>query len=339
MRGGTELRVIDLASKQETLAGARADCRCRSESARPIAWSPDGKWIAYFTAGARGFTNVFVVPAAGGEAQAGELPRRTATPTLVSWSPDGTFLPLRHEPAHRGRAARARRSVPRTPRFREDQFRDLFHEENRPQPAAAGQPATGDRSATASTTDAAATSAKPATQRSPKPVEIVFDDIRQRAQRAADRARRRRSVISPDGKTLLLIAGAAGQQNLYIVLARRAGARAGRSPGSSRPRRAARRTRSFTPDSKEVFYLDDGRIQASRSTSASRAPIAVTAELDVDFAQEKMEVVPTRRGRYLRDNFFDPEVQRRRLERGARQRTSRASPARGRRTRCAGSCR
>ena len=72
----------------------------------------------------------------------------------------------------------------------------------------------------------------------------------------------------------MLIAGAAGQQNLYSwsldelarerPVARQLTTTAG-----------AKADVSFTPDSKEVFYLDDGRIQAvtlenARAARASR---------------------------------------------------------------------
>ena len=53
-------------------------------------------------------------------------------PTRVTWSPDGTFLLFdtgqRTEPAQLARVD----LILRTPKFREDQFRDLFNEENTP---------------------------------------------------------------------------------------------------------------------------------------------------------------------------------------------------------------
>nr|GFC89272.1 hypothetical protein [Tanacetum cinerariifolium] len=52
----------------------------------------------------------------------------------------------------------------------------------------------------------------------------------------------------------------------------------------------AKREAQFSPDSKEVYFLDQGRIQvvpveAGKGTSRS---VPVAAELDVDFEQEKM---------------------------------------------------
>ena len=47
-------------------------------------------------------------------------------------------------------------------------------------------------------------------------MEIVFDDIRQRASVLPVGVDVQFQSISPDGKSLLLIAAAAGQQNLYV---------------------------------------------------------------------------------------------------------------------------
>src|SRR5205085_11817730 len=94
-------------------------------------------------------------------------------------------------------------------------------------------------------------------------------------------------VISPDGKTLLVIAEAAGQQNLYTYsldelakeppVARQLTSTAGFKRGAQ-----------FTPDGKEVFYLEQGRINAANLESRQVRALAVTAEMDVDFAKEKM---------------------------------------------------
>ena len=132
-----------------------------------------------------------------------------------------------------------------------------------------------------------------------------------------------RQEISPDGKWLLLTASAAGQQNLYRVLARRAARRAvGRAPADVDAGRQG--SAQFTPDSKEVYYLDAA---ASNVTLEQREPkpITVTAELDVDFAREKLRVSP---GVELSARqFLRREDERRRLEGRADDATSRASRA------------
>ncbi|MGI9035140.1 MAG: S41 family peptidase, partial [Pyrinomonadaceae bacterium] len=60
----------------------------------------------------------------------------------------------------------------------------------------------------------------------------------------------------------------------------------------------------FSPDSKEVFYLENGRIQVINLEKGATRPLAVNVEMNVNFAAEKMEIF--RQGwRFLRDNFYD----------------------------------
>jgi C-terminal processing protease CtpA/Prc len=299
VRGGTELRVLDVESKKErTLAkGIITD---PLNVGRPLAWSPDGRWLAFFAAGTRGFTNVSIVPSAGGE------PRQVsflanANANAIAWSPDGTFLLF--DTGQRTEVTQLARVdlTLRTPKFREDQFRDLFNEEQGPK-----------RPASPSTPPADEVSPKPpeAAEAGGRPVakpvsrtEITFDNIRQRLSLVPAGVDVSEAFISPDGKTAVLIAGAAGQQNLYSWSL----------DETARERPVARQLTttagakgdvSFTPDSKEVFYLDDGRIQAATLERRETRAVSVTAEMTVDFAREK-PVVFDQAWRLLRDHFFD----------------------------------
>src|SRR5205814_1200174 len=61
----------------------------------------------------------------------------------------------------------------------------------------------------------------------------------------------------------------------------------------------------FSPDSKEVYYLESGRINIVPLDTRQPRGLAVTAEMDVDFSREKLEVF-NQAWTYLRDNFYDP---------------------------------
>ena len=61
----------------------------------------------------------------------------------------------------------------------------------------------------------------------------------------------------------------------------------------------------FSPDSREVFYLEGGRINIVTVEARQSRPLAVTAEFTVDFATEK-QLVFQQAWTLLRDNFFDP---------------------------------
>jgi Tol biopolymer transport system component/C-terminal processing protease CtpA/Prc len=306
LRGGTELRVLTLESKQERSL-ARGIIADPVSLGRPLAWSPDGKWLAFFNAGTRGFSNVSVVTAGGGDAKPVSFLANENANGLV-WSPDGTFLLF--DTGQRTEISQLARVdlVLKTPKFREDQFRDLFNEDQTPRRLAT-PPATTDEVAPkpgASSADATlAAKAGEKTDKPARPVEISFDDIRERLSLVPTGLDVGQASISPDGKTVVMIAGAAGQQNLY----------AWSLDETARERPVARQLTTtaggksdvtFTPDSKEVYYLDDGRVNAVALDRRETRAVNVTAEMDVDFATEKM-VVFDQAWRLLNEQFFDPK--------------------------------
>ena len=299
--------MVDLATRKDRLL-AKGIIADPVGVGRPIGWSPDGRWIAFFTAGARGFTNVSVVPVAGGDAKPVSF-LANGNASALAWSPDGTFLLF--DTGQRTEVSQLARVdlILRTPKFREDQFRDLFNEEQAPKrPSTPQAPPVDDavsRQPPSTVEKPAAAKAEPGAADKPvRPVDIVFEDVRRRLSLVSTGLDIGEAFISPDGKTAVLIAGAAGQQNLYTwpldetarerPVAKQLTATAG-----------AKADVAFTPDSKEVFYLDDGRIQSVALDKREPHPLSVTAELDVDFAKEKL-VVFDEAWRLLRDQFFDP---------------------------------
>jgi tricorn protease len=226
-------------------------------------------------------------PAAGGDARAvTALPNGNAN--NLSWSPDGTYIVFNtNQRTEESQAVRVD-LILRTPRFREDRFRDLFRDEKEKPRAPAGEKS----------------AEPPPPPRDPsKPVEIVFDDIRRRVAILPVGVDVASQTISPDGRTLLVTATVAGQQNLYTwsldelsrepPVARQLTSTAG-------PKADAQ----FTPDGREVFYLEQGRISVIPIETRQARSVSVTAELDVDFSTEKMEVF-RQAWTYLRDGFYD----------------------------------
>jgi tricorn protease len=301
-RNSRELRVIDPATKEEKLLAVGVFDTPPFVDARDFVWSPDSRFIAYLTSGTKTFANVHVVPVAGGDAKAVSFLANTNAGAL-SWSPDGTYLTFstsqRTEPGDVLRVD----LLPRTPKFREDQFRDLFREEQ-PKPPAP-QPATVPAAPTPANPSGPPDPPAPSVSRG-RPVEIVYDDIRRRASVLPVGVDVFRQEISPDGKWLLLTASAAGQQNLYVfpidelskepAIARQLTS----TPG---PKRCAH----FTPDSKEVYYLDRGRVFNVTLEKREPKAIAVSAALDVDFSRERLEAF-RQAWTYLRDQFFDEKM-------------------------------
>jgi Tol biopolymer transport system component/C-terminal processing protease CtpA/Prc len=314
-RDSRELRVIDLGDlgapaappgdKAERLVATGVFDTPPFFDARDIAWSPDSRFIAYVSAGAKTFANVHVAAVAAGASTALKAGEGRAVSFLantnagsLSWSPDGTYLTLataqRTEPGDVIRID----FLPHTPKFREDQFRDLFKED---QPKTTPEPSTPPGPPAPP-----ANPAPPAISAKGKATEIVFDDIRRRASSLPTGVDVTRQEISPDGKWLLLTASAAGQQNLYVFSIDELS----REPAVARQLTSTpgqKRSAHFTADSKEVYYLDRGRVFNVTLERREPKAIAVSAELDVDFSREKVEAFH-QAWTYLRDQFFDEKM-------------------------------
>jgi Tol biopolymer transport system component len=295
IQGRKELVVYDLEAKQarKVASGYLGGGFGRSA----LAWSPDSKWLAYSASEDRALRNIYVVPVAGGEARPVTFLANTNIGTVV-WSPDGKFL--LYDTGQRTETPQIARVdlVPRQPKFAEDRFDELFKAEP---PRAGGR--------------GPAPEPKPAVK-----VEIDFDDIRQRISMLPIGLPVGNPQISPDGKWLLFNAAAGTQQNLYVYSLddTRGGGRGGGGRGGAGGARAPRQLTTapgakthaqFTADSREVFYLEGGRVMSVPVESAQpqqpRAT-AVTAEMDVDFHKEKMAVFE-QAWSAKRDSFYDPK--------------------------------
>ena len=291
-RDSRELVVCNIDGKQERVVASGALDPYFGEfeqvrpfdSERPLGWSPDGRWIAYFSTGAKGFRNAWVVPSGGGEAKQVSFLGNTFGNTL-SWSPDGRFLLIQSKMRTEDGRVAGIDLAPRAPRFRE---------------GLSAKPEDAKK-------DEAPNAAMPA-----KPVEIVFADIRRRLGFLPLGVDVNSQTISPDGKSALVIATLPvsvdgwGQQNLYLYTL---------DELAEEPRLTRQLTSTggekanaqFSPDGKEIFYLEQGSIRIVPVESRQPRPLAVTAELDVDFAVEKQEVF-REAWTYLRDTFLDPNL-------------------------------
>ncbi|WP_461108649.1 S41 family peptidase [Spirosoma koreense] len=304
LRNGQELHVLEFNGKKDRTLYKGYLGRAPFAGSGSVTWSPDGKWLAFFVYGAKTFRNVWVVPAAGGESRPISFLANTFGGN-ISWSPDGKYILFgTNQRTETAQVARVD-LVPRLPKFREDQFRDLFNEEVprniRPTTTPiAPSPAATEKAPTRDTLASSATRPKGTAATS-----LVFDGIRQRLSLLPVGVEVNAQSISKDGKTLLLTASVAGRQNLYTypldeTNSERAVARQlTTTPGQ-------KSNAQFTADGKEVFYLEQGRIQSITLERREPKPLSVTAELDIDFATEKLQVFQ-QAWDVQNKGFYDPE--------------------------------
>ena len=281
IRDHKELRIVDVESKQDRLLA--------SGFVNGLVWSPDGKWIAYAAAANGVLRNLYVIPAVGGTGRQISF-LANASATSIQWSPDGKFL--LYETGQRTETPQVARIdlIPRQPKFGEERFEDLF----KPEPPRGGR-------------GAAEADPKPPV----KPVEIVFDGIRERVSMLPVGLPISNPQISPDGRWLLVSAAVGGQPSLYLYPLEETQGRGGPTGEARIPRQltstpGAKTRAQFSPDSKEVYFLQAGRIQSITIDARVTRNVAVTAEMNVDFDKEKMAVFEEAWAGQ-RDGYYDPK--------------------------------
>ena len=285
-----------------------------------LAWSPDSKWIAFVATGTDGFQNLHVVPPTGGEEHPITFLANGEVADGLAWAPNGAYILFattqRSEPAKMARVD----LTPHVPKYREDQFRDLFHKQSTPgEPELPGKPG-APPSTTPKTTPTPSTpvqpetakddAAKPEAKKTPPVTNITFAGIRDRLTFLPIGLSVDQPVISPDGKTLLFTAEIAGQDNLFSYsldeLAKEPPV-ARQLTATAKPKGAY----AISPDSKTAYVLDGGQVQSIALGTEDAPPahaktIAITGSVDVDFDKEK-EVVFSESWTGLNRTYYDPK--------------------------------
>jgi Tol biopolymer transport system component/C-terminal processing protease CtpA/Prc len=281
VRDGTEIHLTDVTTGADRiLARGTLDRRPFGDEDN-VAFSPGGEWLAYMDNPAGGFANAYVVPVSGGTPHAlSALPNTNGGP--LAWAPDGKRLYfVTSQRTEDGMVAQVD-LIPQPPRFGEDTFRNQFQEKIKPNtPDATPVPESSPTGSPAPTIFASPKAAP----KSPH-VRIDFEGIEQRVALVPTGLDVASIAVTPDSKTLVLNAIAAGQQNLYAFSVDETSSDpkvAMQLTGTPGPKTRAR----IAPDGKSVVYLDSGRFfRAGLDTKGAR-PIGVSASLDIDFERDK----------------------------------------------------
>jgi Tol biopolymer transport system component/C-terminal processing protease CtpA/Prc len=282
-RNSRELLVLDLGSNQtHTVASGHFD-RPPYLSDRSVDWSPDSKWIAYLTGGegaVSSFTNAWVVPAAGSEKPRAVSFIANGNVDSLTWSRDGKFLLIvTGQRTEQNQIARID-LIPQTPKLREEEFQNLFKAEEK--------------------------NDKEKDKKSPAAVTVDFTGIRDRARILPIAFDTGELTISPDGKWIAFSANVGDDQNVYVYSIDEL------SNDPSVPKQLSatsgrKRALQFSPDSKEVWFLDDGKVIAATIDPAKTRTVGVSAEMDVDFEREKKEAF-RQAWTWEGENFFDAKM-------------------------------
>jgi tricorn protease len=264
-----------------------------------VAWSPDSQWVAYTADDSRSFRNVYVVPATGGESHPVSFLANGETGG-VTWSPDGRYILF--DTAQRSEQVQIARVdlLPHVPKYREDEFRDLFRPSKTP-----GTPTTPGVTPSPSTEEEKPATPHPAAdaKKKPEPVKIVFEGIRDRLTLLPLGLNAEEPVISPDGKTLLFGARTANQQSLYTYNLDELS----KEPPVARQLTSTPGRKSdyiFGPDNKDVFYLENGMVKSIAVEARTPKTIAISAPMQIDFDAEK-KVVFEEAWETLNRRFYD----------------------------------
>jgi tricorn protease len=295
MRGNTEIRIFDVEKKQEKLLASGLFDKPPFTSERPFVWSPDSKWIAFFSTVEKQFTNVHVVNVENAQVKQVSFLANVNANT-VSWSPDGTFLTyVSNQRTESSQVARID-LIPRTPLFKEDGFTELFGDSKakKPTPPTPNSP-------TPTQTETPKTDAKSEV----KKTEIDFENIRKRLNFVPLAIDVSSESISPNGKYLMFRASSGGQTNLFVYPLDEL-SKEPFVPKQITSTPSFKSNAQWTPDSKEIAYLESGKINFVNIDTKVARNISVNSEMDVDFSREKMAVFE-QAWAVQNENFYDPK--------------------------------
>ncbi len=306
LRGNTEVHVFDVEKKQEKLVAAGLFDKPPFSSERPFVWSPDSRWIAFFSTVEKQFNNVHVVNVENTQVKQISFLANTNANTL-SWSPDGTFLTyVSNQRTENSQVARID-LIPRTPLFKEDGFTELFGDTKPKKAIPTPSPTPSAPTPTPIPVTPTPTPTPPIdSQKSDvKKTEIEFENIRKRLNFLPLSIDVNSEAISPNGKYLMFLAQSGGQINLFVYPLDELS----KEPFVAKQITSTPSFKSnaqWTSDSKEIAYLESGRITFVNVDTKIPRSISVNSEMDVDFSKEKMAVFE-QAWNVQNENFYDPK--------------------------------
>ena len=255
-------------------------------------WSPDSKYLMVNKISKRFFSNLFAydVEEKAKPIQLTYLPHFNSYGT--KWSPDGKFAIFTTSQSRLTRYVMKVDLQPVLPEFKLDEFEKLFEE-----PKEKAEKKEADKEKKAEAKDEKKEDKAKAEKKDDKLV-IVADRIKERLTKLVRFVDNPSLVaITPDSKSFLFSSSTATDSVLWKA----------NVDGSGRIKQLATGRFSqvqFAKDKSTMWYLSGGRIMKLNINGGNPSPVAVRAEMEVDFNKEK--VVAFRQAwNLLRDGFVD----------------------------------
>lgn len=252
-------------------------------------WSPDGRWIVYSRMDAHFASDLYLIPAEGG--QPVNLTRYATRNFGISWTQDGTRLCF-------------------VSQRRSDLDVFVMHLQK---PASEGKPSTSNISGEPSkTTGSPSTpSNKPASKPASKPLAFDLEDVHLRVQRVTNMSSDEyEAVIRPDGGAVAFCSDALGANDLWLASVS-GGQLLRLTTGNLRPRQI-----TWTRSGQIIFLDRRGALRIVRAMSApspggsmeaSLGQINFEARLRIERSELFREMF-AESWRKLRHHFYDPKL-------------------------------
>ena len=256
-------------------------------------WSPDSKWIAYVNKDDNYFENVYV------QNIEETIPKQITFLSHIDagdifWSPDGRYI-IFNTAQFRSEWQIARIDLQAVkPEFREDELDKLFEEEKKKENENKGD-----------------SQEKNDEKKEPEPVNIEFEGIKNRLRLLTSPQMNCHALsISPDSKMLIFYWPMTGNYNLWSICFD--DDRKDDPPKQLTSNNGGKWNVYFTPDSKKVYYIDNGKIHDLKlaengGRDGDPKAIETRAEMDVDTDMERLQMFDEA-WRLIRDNFYDPKL-------------------------------
>lgn len=245
-----------------------------TEPTKEFEWSPDSKWIAYTMLGPDYNTDIWIKSIDGKKSyNISQLAKYNSRP---KWSKDGKIIYF-SSTLNVNTDIYKIDLLPEKIEFKEDILDSLYEKKEKE---------------------------KKEEKEEKIEVKIDFKNIEKRVKRVTEIINDQTyPVLTPDGKTFVFVSDILGKKDIWSL------------PTEEEEKKLTQLTTTqtekthlmVTPDSKEVYYLSQGKIYSVNLTDKKVSPLDFSAKLDVDYPKEREQIF-CESWRILNSYFYDKDL-------------------------------